>query len=307
MEIEKKIDELIIKNIQKDSLSLKIEADYTFNKTMIYIAILGIIYCILILLKPFNLNLAAYSSILILIPFFLISIFNEFKNKYLKYSNDLAKIIINFVGIYIFTCCFIFISLLILKLSEFQQINLYLSNFIFFIPIFSVLIVLILFTVFLKQGFEKFEKQHIYYCILFNLVLASLLTIVFYLKIASVLGFLKWMHLMVFLSLSHGLNFVGFCFFSFNKKANLDQNNFDDFSQRNNDKSINAVLNVLINFCMICFYFLLGLHLDNMLEKLKVYILFVLSFLFFIILIIKNSYQMKRIKSYLEWRNVVIS
>jgi hypothetical protein len=305
MEMDKKIDELIIKNIQKDSLYLKIEADYTFNKTMIYLCILGIIYSALIFIKPFNLSLAVYSSILLIIPFLIIIIFTDFKNKYLKYSNELAKIIINFVGIYIFICLFIFISLLILKLSKFQLINLYLSNFIYFIPVFSVIIVFIFFTVFLKQGFEKFEKEHFYYIILFNLVLASILTAVFYLKVSSNLGFLKWMHLMIFVSLLHVMNLIGF--FYFNQYPNSNNSNFDEFSEKNNNNSILSVLDVLINFCLICIYFLLGLHLDNMLEKVKVNILFVVSILFFLILIMKNSYQINKIKSYLEWRKVVIS
>lgn len=271
---------------------------------MIYLCILGIIYSALILFKPFNLNLGIYSSLLLLIPFLIINIFIEFKNKYLKYSNDLAKIIINFVGIYIFTCVFVFVSLLILKISEFQLINLYLSNFIFFIPVLSVLLVFILFTVFLSQGFKKFEKEHIFNFILFNLVLACMLTTVFYLKISSVLGFLKWMHLMALVSLFHAMNFVGFCYF--NKNSN-NKANFEEFYVKNNEKSILAVFDVLINLCLICFYFLLGLYLDNMMEKVKVNSLFILTWLFFFILIIKNSYQIKKIRNYLEWRNVVIS
>jgi len=256
------------------------------------------------MIKPFNLNLAVYSSILLLIPFLIINIFIEFKNKYLKYSNELAKMIINFVGIYIFTCLFIFISLLILKLSEFQLVNLYLGNVIYFIPVLSLLFILIFFTAFLRQGFKKFEKEHVFYYILFNLILACMLTCIVYLKVSSVLGFLKWMHFMFFLSLFHAMNFLGICYFNKNSDVNA---NFEEFSEKNNDKSILAVFDVLIYFCLICFCFLLGLYLDNMLERVKVNSLFILTWLFFFILIIKNSYQMKKIKSYLEWRNVVIS
>jgi len=270
---------------------------------MIYLCMVGIVYLALLLIRPLNMNLGVYSSILLLTPFLIINIFIEFKNKYLKYSNDLAKTIMNFVGIYIFISLFVFTSLLILKFSEFQLINLYFSNFIYFIPVLSVLLMLIFFTVFLSQGFQKFGKQNVYYFILFNLILACMLTAVFYLKISSIYGFLKWMHLMTFVSIFHAMNFFGFCYL--NKNSNS-ISNFEEFSEKN-DKSILAVFDVLIHFCLICFYFLLELYLDNMLEKVKVNSLFILPFLFFFILIIKNSYQIKKIRNFLEWRNVVIS
>jgi len=291
-----------MKNIQNDCHTLKIKADYNFNKSIIYLSIVGIVFSLLILIQPYKLNLGLYSTILLIIPFLIINNFTEFKNNYLKYSNDLAKMIINFIGVYIFTCVFIFISLIILKLSDIEIVKLYFSNFIYFIPIFSVLIVLLLFTFFLKEGFKNFKKENIYYYVLFNIIFLCLLTVVFYIKISSFWGFLKWMQLMTFISIFHAINFVGICYFNKNNNFTL-----DEFSEQANNESIIAVFNILINFCLICFYFLLGMYLDNMLEKIKIHSLFILTWLFFFILIIKNFYQIKKIKNYLEWRNVVIA
>jgi len=183
-------------------------------------------------------------------------------------------------------------------------VELYFSDFIYFIPIFSLLFIFIFLTLFLKAGFEKFDKNFLFYYLLFNLVFLSVITTVFYLKILSILGFLKWINIMIFLSLFHAINFIGICYIY---KENNDYSKNELFLEKKTDKSILAVFDILINLCLICFYFLIGLYLDNLLEKVKINSLFILTWLFFFIIIIKNYYQIKKINNYLEWRNVVIS
>lgn len=303
-EIEKRIDDLIIKNIQKDCLSLKIQADYNFHKSLIYIALVGIIYSFLIFFRPFNVSPGIYSMILLLIPILILNIIFEFKNNYLKYSNDLAKIIIKILGIFIFTLSMIFISLINVKLIGYDFNKLYVGSFVYFLPIYSILIVLALLTLFLKQGFEKYEKMNIFYYIMINLLLLLLIITIVYLKISSVLGFLKWVNIMLLLVLFQSMNFLGFCYY--NKKS-YSVLQHEEFSEKNLDESIISVFNVLVYLCLVCFYILLGLYLDNNLEKMKIICIFMISWLFCLVVIIKNAYQIKKINNYLEWRNVVIS
>ena len=110
MDLDKRIDELIIKNIQKDYVSLKIKVDYNFNQKLIFFSLVIIIYSLLVLFKPNNLNIGIYTFILYVIPILVFNVFNDFKNNYLKYSSELSKIIFNLVGIFMSLNIFIFIS-----------------------------------------------------------------------------------------------------------------------------------------------------------------------------------------------------
>lgn len=301
-DLEKKIDQLIIKNIQKDYYNLKIEADYKINKNLIFMCFVSVIFSILILLKPFNLNLGVYFIILFFLPVFILNIFSEFKENYLKYSNDLSKMILNFLGIYVFASILIFLIIITLRFSEFEFVKAYINPFIYFIPVFSLILIAFFFTLFLKEGFRKYQKLTLFNFIQLNIFVIFCITIVLYLKISTLVLFLKWMHIMIFVSFFHGLNFIGYCYFSNNKNVQ-----FDDFSERKNDDSILAVFDILINLCLICFYFLLGLYLDDKLVKVKINSLFLLTWIFYFCIIVKNFYKIKKIQNYFDWRNVVIN
>src|SRR5690349_9360134 len=94
LEIDKKIDQLIFKNIQKGLVVIKINADMSINKCVIGIFSLLILFLCIIYFKAhlpsWISNSIIYSMLLLPIPALIFKILMEFKNSYLKYSNQLA-------------------------------------------------------------------------------------------------------------------------------------------------------------------------------------------------------------------------
>jgi hypothetical protein len=299
MDIDKKIDELIIKNIKKDYVSLKIKVDYNFNLFLIYFSLTMIIYSLLILLKPKNLNIGFYTIILYIIPILILKIFNDFKNNYLKYSSELSKIIFIIIGIFISLNVFIFISLIIFKCLSRKIIENYPHTFLFFLPIYSIIIILLLFSVFLKKGFHKINKTLTHNLILFNLIIIFVLVFLINLKINLLENKfkVKWIHIIILILFYHSANFFGYSYII--KKENTHKNPLIE------DKSFLLILNFLLNFSLIGFYLILGLILDNSI-KINNIILFVIFWFFFLIMIFKGIYKNKKIKNFLQWRNVLI-
>jgi len=298
MSLDKKIDELILKNIQKDYVSLKIKVDYNFNRNLIFFCLIMIIYSLLVLFKPKNLNFGIYSFILYLIPVLVFNIFNDFKNNYLKYSSELSKIIFNFVGIFMSVNIFIFISLLIFKFFSEKIVNNYPNTFLFFIPIYSMIVIMLLFAFFLRKGFNKMNKILTHNLIIFNLIISFILISLIHLKINSMTNKANWFHIMILVSFYHLANYLGFSYMTqFEKRSNKNPSI--------EDKSILLILDILLNFSSIGFYLIFGLMMDKTI-KINEIILYVIFWFFFGVLIFKAFYKNKKIKDFLEWRNVAI-
>lgn len=279
-----------------------------------------IIYSLMILLKPNNLNLGIYSLILLIIPILVYKLFNDFRNNYLKYSSELSKIIFNFVGIFLSFNIFIFISLLIFKFfttgnnyiisnnnnktpinnnnnNEINMNNSLTPNiFIFFIPLYSIIFILLLFAIFLRKGFTKMNKTLTHNLIIFNLIITLFLISLIYLKVNSISIKASWFHIMVLVSFYQGGNYFGFSHITKSEKISNKNPSIED-------KKILFLLDLILNISAIAFYLFLGLFIDNKI-KVNYVILFVIFWVFFIVLIFKGLYKIKKIKDFLEWRKV---
>jgi hypothetical protein len=303
LEIDKKIDELIVKNIHKDMVGLKIQADLNISNSIIKISIISIIYSMLLFFKPLNLGLLLYSIILIVLPFLVLAIIIEFKNSYLKYSSNLAKTIIYILGFYIFTCLLTFTVLVLLKLTHIDFFN-RINAFVYFIPIFGILFILTLFWVFLHQGFKRENELTFFYFVLINILVVNSLCLLIYLKISLEFSSVGWVHILGFSALLYGVNLVLFSTY-FSSKP-FSSFGCTEFNSTKSEDSLVIVFDILLNMCVICFLCLLGLYLDNKLEKIKLNALFVLLWVFFSLICVKASYKNKKIQNYFEWKKMVI-
>lgn len=289
-------------------ISQKIQADLNISAQLIRFCVICIIYSFLIHFQPFQLGLFVYSTLLLFLPFNLLSIFVEFKSSYMKYANELAKTIIYILAIHVFTCCLTFTILLILKLSNFTFFN-NIHAFILFIPVFGVLFIFTLFWIFLYQGYKKEEDLRFFYFVLYNLIILNAFAIIVCSKVCfngslSFMDNILWSHIFLILTLIYAFDILVFIYYiNNNPKAKAYSSQF--FEVRAED-SMQIVLNILLFFCFICFLSLLGIYLDNKLEKKRTKTLFLLNWFFFLIIIGKAMYGRKKINNYFEWKKMVI-
>jgi hypothetical protein len=282
-------------------VGLKIQADLNISSSLIKISLISIIYSLFLFFNPLNLGLFFYSIIILFIPYQILSVIVEFKNSYLKYSSHLAKTIIYILGVYIFTCLMIFTILLMLKFSQidfFMRIN----AFVYFIPIFGILFIITLFWVFLHQGYKRENELNFFYFILFNILIINTLCLIIYLKISLEYNFIGWVHILGFLALLWAVNLILFSTY-FSSRLN---GSFAEFNSSKSEDSLILIFDILMNMCLICFLCLLGLYLDNKLEKIKLNALFVLLWVFFSLVCMKASYKNNKIQNYFEWKKMVI-
>jgi hypothetical protein len=303
LEIDKKLDDLIMKNVQKDIIGLKIQADLNIGNNIIKICLISIIYSALLYFRPFKLNISVFSLILIFIPFLILSCLLEFKNCYLKYSNDLAKTIIFIFAVYIFTCSLTFTVLVIVKLTG-DEFFLKIHAFVYFIPVFGILFVVLFFWIFLYQGYKKENELNYFYFVLINIIAICLISAVIFFKVVFNLKIMSWIHILGLLSLNLLVNLIIFSTY-FNQKISKAFSHVE-FDSTQSEDSLSVVFDILLNLCLVCFLCLVGLYLDNKLEKVKAHTLFFTSLLFFSLVGIKAFYKNKKIQNYFEWKKMVI-
>lgn len=269
------------------------------SSSLIKISLISIIYSLFLFFNPLNLGLFFYSIIILFIPFQILSIIIEFKNSYLKYSSHLAKTIVYIVGVYIFTCLTIFSLLLLLKFSQIEFV-LRINAFIYFIPIFGILFIFTLFWVFLHQGYKRENESNFFYYILFNILIVNTLCLIIYLKISFEFIFISWVHILAFLAALWAFNLILFSTYFSTRLYSA------EFNSTKSEDSLILIFDILMNMCMICFLCLLGLYLDNKLEKVKLNALFVLIWVFFTLVCMKATYKKTKIQNYFEWKKMVI-
>jgi hypothetical protein len=292
-----------MKNVQKDIISLKIQADLNISNNIIKICLISIIYTALLYFKPFDLNISLFSLILIFLPFLVLSSMLEFKNCYLKYSNDLAKTIIYIFAVYIFTCSLTFSILVIIKLSG-NDFFMKIHAFVYFIPVFGILFVILFFWMFLYQGYKKENELNYFYFILINIIAICVISVIIFFKVVLYLKIMGWIHILGLLSLNLLVNLIIFSTY-FNQKMSNAFSQVEFYSSQSED-SLSVVFDILLNMCLVCFLCLLGLYMDNKMEKIKSQTLFFTSFLFFSLVGVKAFYKNKKIQNYYEWKKMVI-
>lgn len=292
------MDELILKNVQKNLISLKVQADLAIFKNIIKFSALISSFSLLIYFRPFNLNTSIYLTAFYYVPYLILSSFLEYKDSYLKYANNLAKSIIYLLGVYIFTCGITFLLLIQVKLSNLAPFT-HIHSFVFFIPVFGVNFIITLFCAFLYHGYKTDNKLKVFYSILFLLLNVNLITSLSFLKIAFAFENLNWFDLLGYCALLHGAYVVKFISSSGISKPGSE----NEFTPKSSDDVI-TVLNVLLHFSSVCIYLLLGLYLDNSLDGNKLNTLFSLVWLFCLILIIKCIYSIQKIETYFEWKKM---
>ena len=289
LEIDKKIDELIHKNIEKDYIQLKIQTNMLINDHIIKISLISLIYSILIYFIPFYLNIAFYSIILLPIPFSILAILVEYKNSYLKYSNDMARLVVNSFSIYIFTCLMTFIILIIFRLSEISLVY-EISNIIYCIPVLGILISITALWLFLHTGYKNLSEMNKYYFYLVNIIIGDFVSLIIILKIIYQIKFILWIHITIFICLIYVFDNIYLL----------------NIEKRKSEDSLIIVLNILMKICLLSYICLLGLYLDYKLDKMKHISLFILVWFFLFITVIKYFYKNKKIQNYFEWKKMVI-
>lgn len=297
---ENKFEEIIInKSNKKDLFLLKIYADLKIFKRIILICFIAIIVTNSIYFKPKDLKIGYYSTPLLLLPFIIISIVRIFNKHYLKYSNSIVKTTINLLGFYLFICSFLFISFILIRLLMLEIAEKYFFDFIYFLPLIGSITLIIFFWLFLYEGFKKCVQRKVFLYTLFNLFILLGYIIVFYIKIVGQIPYIRWVYLFSFLNIYHLANFL---------VINLHQNCENTFSNHdfNSNKvdSFHFIFDLLINIFFACFICLLGIYLDNKMDKIKLESIFLTLNFTFLAIFSKNLYKIRKINSFLEWKKL---
>ena len=87
--------------------------------------------------------------------------------------------------------------------------------------------------------------------------------------------------------------------------TNSEKMNYENNDSDKEGSYLLAVFDILLNFSSVVFYLLLGLVLDGSIKVDGIFFFLNVCF-FFAILMIKAFYKKKKIKDFLEWRNVNI-
>lgn len=263
---------------------------------LIYLLVIDLIF-----FQPGNLNAAIYLIPLISIPFIIFNLISVFNKNYLKYSNLMVKTLINVLGSYIFVCLFLFTAFIIIKVSECEKLTQYLCTFVYFMPILGICVLTIFFWLFLYEGFKKCEQMNVFYFFFLDMLTILSFIITFYFKIIDNLPNFTWINLFTILNIFHGSNFIIIRIY-----CSLDSSRKKQDFNNNKEDSLYIVFDILINIFLSCIICLVGFYLDNRLDKIKIEALILSINIFFLLILGKNSYKIKKINNFLEWKKLNI-
>jgi hypothetical protein len=262
-----------------------------------------LLYSLLIFTRPLNLGVSAYSLVLLYLPICLLAIILEYKNTFLRYSSTLTKLIIDIIGVYVFTCSFTFLVLMILKFTEFTFMKL-VSGYLFVIPIYGLVLMLDLIILFLYTGFKKVNDMGCFYFITFNgivintLINAIIFKIIFY--DALVFKFITWTFLFSILSL---LILINYCYFNSKGYRLVGHNKFD---QSNYIELLRSMLNIVFAMSSSLFFATLGIVFDIGLDRYKNLFIYFMLWISLLCVIVKFYFGNKEIDDYNEWKKMNI-
>lgn len=290
---------IISKSNKRDLVLLKIYADLKIFKRIILICFIALTVTNLTYFKPKDLKIGYYSTPLLLLPFIVLNIVTIFNKHYLKYSSLIVKTLIYVLGFYLFVCSLLFIAFILIKLLMNELAEKFFCEFIYFLPLIGMIVLVIFFWLFLYEGFKKCEQRKIFVYTLLNLIAVLGYIIVFYFKIIGQLPNLNWVYIFSFLNIFHFVNFV-----AINIRQNCDNlSSSNDFNSNKID-SFYIVFDILTNIFFACFICLLGFYLDNKLDRIKLESLFSTLNLTFLAIIAKNFYKIRKINGFLEWKKL---
>lgn len=293
---------LLSSSYSKNSAMLKIQADLKTSKWSISIYFSLILFSILFKFEP----LGEEAMIIYSIPIFVILIIAlaislEYRNSYLNVpANSLSHILVTFICYYSFLCMLVFLILINLKKAKFPFISK--SPVIFLmVPIYSLLLILNIFWIFLYWGFQKQKNLGKYFLIMTNLIVFSSLTVTIYLKLSDSLK-VGWVYLSAILVILLFLNYIHYNRIIDFFKSLMEKSN-SSFDSKSKD-SVILSLDFLSALCLTAYIYMQGLYLDN--YQINEIILYCLIWGFSIFNLLKAFYKIGKISSYFEWKKMVI-
>jgi hypothetical protein len=258
-----------------------------------------------------NFVFGCYIMLFLPIPTLLLKIMLEFKNTYLKYSNQLARTIIYILSLHIFICSNTFILLCMFKFTTSFKIH----EAILFIPVFGIVLIISFFWIFLYQGLKSTSEDiSLFKMILLNLGITFGIVLFLFFKISfNYFPNINFLHLSIFVSFSILFNITYFLQNILNRNMEIENEKlnktmfnldlYNDKFQSNLDQIL-TVLNVLLMISFLCAPILLGLKIEKKIDSVKSHSIQFISILILKIFIIKTFLKIVKIKKFFEWKKL---
>ena len=173
------------------------------------------------------------------------------------------------------------------------------STVIFYLPIFSILLSINVFWIFLFYGFSKLDNKSYYFLVMGNILFYSTLSVTVYCKNVINFDFISYTVISYITIALQVINFSLIIIGDFDKsgKKKFDSKPLD---------MISTIINILLNIFFFSFSYCLGKCLDNKKLPEQENIMFFSVIIFFILASFKSFYKIGRIVSYFDWKKSVI-